>query len=98
MLEPRLVMGGGLASKAFAERQSPHSRIDTILRIDLSTAGLRRIESHPPKAWLMMSRFTHGNLTSILKVLDGKSQLQLDTVRYFDNWRDSGQSHARAPA
>ena len=47
MLGPRLAMGGGLASKAFAERQSPHSRIDTILRIDLSTAGLRRIEPHP---------------------------------------------------
>ncbi len=28
MLEPCLVMRGGLASKAFAERQSPHSRID----------------------------------------------------------------------
>jgi len=46
----------------------------------------------------MMSRFTHGNLTSILKVLDGKSQLQPDTVRHFDNWRDSGQSNARARA
>ena len=28
MLEPCLVMRGGLASKALAERQSPHSRID----------------------------------------------------------------------
>ena len=72
MLEPRLVMRGGLASKAFAECQSPHSRIDTILRIDLSTPGCGALNLIP-KGWLMMSRFTHGNLTSILNVLDGKS-------------------------
>ena len=43
-----------------------------------------------------MSRFTQGNLTSRLKLLDGKSQPQLDTVRYFDNWRHFEQNNARA--
>lgn len=43
-----------------------------------------------------MSRFTQGNLASRLKVLDGKSQPQLDTVRHFDNWRHSVQNNARA--
>ena len=98
-------MRDGLASKAFAERQSPHSRIDIytanrfVEPLDPTPGHWRcgaLISSH--EAWLTMSRFTQGNLTSRLKLLDGKSQPWLDTVRYFDNWRHSEQNNARAPA
>jgi len=47
MLEPHLVIRGGLASKALLNARVLIHELDTILRIDLSTARLRRIEPHP---------------------------------------------------
>ena len=82
MLEPSLVMRGGLASRASAGRQHPNSRIDYLCCDRLfepldPPAGYWRCGALNLIARGLVdceSPFTQSNLMSRLKVLDGKSQ------------------------
>jgi hypothetical protein len=82
MLEPCLVMRGGLASKACGELQRPHTRTDSytanrfveLLRPIAGVLGVAvHLISSPEACFTMSSPYARQSEVQ-LKVLDGKSQ------------------------